>query len=44
VETLKRFSLLINMRVARDLGMYPPIEMLNYAEVIALGGNGTATP
>jgi len=34
VETLKRFSLIVNMTVARSLGVYPPIEMPNYAEVI----------
>ncbi|MEZ0214994.1 MAG: ABC transporter substrate-binding protein [Xanthobacteraceae bacterium] len=34
IETLKRFSLIINMRVARALGAYPPIAMLDYAEVI----------
>ncbi len=38
VETLKRFSLLVNMQVARELRLYPPIDMLNYAEVIAVGG------
>ena len=37
VETLKRFSLLVNMQVARSLRLYPPIDMLNYAEVIAIG-------
>ena len=37
VETLKRFALLVNMRIAHSLGMYPPIDMLNYAEVIAVG-------
>lgn len=37
VETLKRFSLLVNMQVAHSLRMYPPIDMLNYAEVIAVG-------
>lgn len=37
VETLQRFSLLVNMRVAHSLRMYPPIDMLNYAEVIAMG-------
>ncbi len=37
VETLKRFSLLVNMRVAHQLRLYPPIDMLNYAEVIAVG-------
>ncbi|MEO0034737.1 MAG: hypothetical protein RLZZ501_760 [Pseudomonadota bacterium] len=34
VESLSRFSLLINMRVARRLAVYPPITMLRYAEVI----------
>ena len=37
VERLKRFSLLVNMRVAHSLRLYPPIDMLNYAEVIAVG-------
>ena len=37
VETLKRFSLLVNMRVAHSLRLYPPIDMLNYAEIIAVG-------
>lgn len=35
IETLKRFALIINMRVAKALGVYPPIVMLNYAEVLA---------
>jgi putative ABC transport system substrate-binding protein len=34
IETLKRFALIINMNVAKQLGVYPPIAMLNYAEVI----------
>lgn len=34
IETLKRFSLIINMRVARTLQIYPPITMLNYAEIV----------
>lgn len=34
VEMLSRFSLIINMDVARELDLYPPIEMLNYAEVL----------
>ena len=34
IETLSRFSLIINMSVARALELYPPIEMLNYAEVL----------
>lgn len=34
IETLKRFSLIINLPVAKQLDLYPPIEMLNYAEVL----------
>lgn len=34
IETLRRFSLIINIEVARQLALYPPIEMLNYAEVL----------
>lgn len=34
VETLKRFSLIVNLPVAHTLQLYPPIEMLSYAEVI----------
>ncbi|MEW5422382.1 ABC transporter substrate-binding protein [Amorphus sp. 3PC139-8] len=34
IETLKRFSLIINMPLARKLKLYPPLAMLNYAEVI----------
>lgn len=34
VEMLKRFSLIISMKVARQLEIYPPISMLNYAEIL----------
>lgn len=34
VETLKRFSVIINMPVVRALEFYPPIGLLNFAEVI----------
>ncbi|WP_029008036.1 ABC transporter substrate-binding protein [Azospirillum halopraeferens] len=34
VETLKRFSIIINMPVVRELEFYPPISLLNFAEVI----------
>lgn len=34
VETLKRFSLIVNMPLAKSFGLYPPLAMLNYAEVI----------
>ncbi|MGB7484133.1 ABC transporter substrate-binding protein [Castellaniella ginsengisoli] len=35
IETLKRFALLVNLHTAKALGgFYPPIEMLNYADVI----------
>ena len=34
VETLTRFSLQIDLRAARRLGMLPPLDMFNYAELI----------
>jgi putative ABC transport system substrate-binding protein len=34
VETLTRFSLQVNLDVARRLGVLPPLEMFNYAELI----------
>jgi putative ABC transport system substrate-binding protein len=34
IESLSRFSFLINMDVARRLGRYPPMTLLNIAEVI----------
>lgn len=34
VETLTRFSLLIRMDVARRLNVFPPMSMLDYAELI----------
>ena len=34
VETLTRFSLQINLPVARRLNVLPPLEMFNYAELI----------
>lgn len=34
VEALSRFSLLLNMPVARELQVFPPITMLRFAEVI----------
>jgi putative ABC transport system substrate-binding protein len=34
IETLQRFSVLINMPTARALDFYPPVVLLNFAEVI----------
>lgn len=34
VETLRRFSVVINMATARTLSYYPPIGLLNFAEVV----------
>lgn len=34
VETLKRFALIINMPLAREMQLYPPLAMLNYANVL----------
>lgn len=39
IETLKRFSLLINMPVAAALQLYPPLPMLNVAEVLGVPGS-----
>lgn len=33
VDTLKRFSYVINMPTARDLELYPPMSVLDFAEV-----------
>ena len=35
-ETLQRFSLLINMPTAKSLKLYPPLSLLNVAEVLPL--------
>jgi len=35
IETLQRFSLVINMPVARELALYPPMAVLQAAEVVA---------
>ncbi|QXZ09128.1 ABC transporter substrate-binding protein [Comamonas sp. Y33R10-2] len=35
VESLKRFSLMVNMQMAQQLELYPPLPLLNYAEVVA---------
>ena len=34
IETLKRFSFIINMKTAKKLDFYPPITILKFAEVI----------
>jgi putative ABC transport system substrate-binding protein len=34
VETLNRFNYVVKMPVARELGIFPPMNILNYAEVI----------
>jgi len=34
VETLGRFNYVVKMSVARALGLYPPIALLDYAEII----------
>ena len=38
VDTLTRFSLQINLRIARRLGALPPLAMFNYAELIGDAG------
>lgn len=34
IETLARFSYIVNMTVAAELDFYPPLKVVNYAEVI----------
>lgn len=34
IETLARFSYLVNMSVAASLDVYPPLKVINYAEII----------
>lgn len=34
IETLARFSYLVNMSVASQLGLYPPLKVINYAELM----------
>lgn len=41
-STLQRFSLLINMRTVHALGLYPPMLLLNVAEVINVEAQATA--
>jgi putative ABC transport system substrate-binding protein len=37
IESLSRFSFLVNMNVARRLGLYPPMALFNIAEVVEPG-------
>jgi len=41
VETLTRFSLQIDLSVARRLGLLPPLEMFNYAELLGDASRGS---
>ena len=34
IETLTRFSYIVNMAVAAELDLYPPLKVINFAEVI----------
>ncbi len=36
VETLRRFSVVINMATAKALSFYPPLNLLNFAEVVGV--------
>lgn len=36
VETLKRFSLVINIATAKALAFYPPLNLLNFAEIVGV--------
>ena len=35
IETLTRFSYIVNMTVAAELDLYPPLKVINFAEIIA---------
>lgn len=35
IETLTRFSYIVNMTVAKELDLYPPLKVINFAEIIA---------
>ena len=41
VESLKRFSLMVNMQMAQQLDLYPPLQVLNYSEVVAVNHRGS---
>ena len=43
VESLKRFSLMVNMQMAQQLELYPPLPLLNYAEVVAIKTGAAAS-
>ncbi|HET7159720.1 MAG TPA: hypothetical protein VFI62_12035, partial [Burkholderiales bacterium] len=34
VDTLARFTLLINMKTATQLGIYPPLDLIPIAEIL----------
>lgn len=34
IESLSRFSLIVNMKVARELGLYPPMSIINIVDVV----------
>lgn len=36
VETLRRFSVVINMATVKELSWYPPLSLLNFAEVVGV--------
>ncbi|MFC6670694.1 hypothetical protein [Marinobacterium aestuariivivens] len=34
ISSLSRFSVFINIAVARELGLFPPIQLLRFAELV----------
>ena len=34
IETLQRFALVVNMKTAKQLGIYPPLDMIKIAELL----------
>jgi putative ABC transport system substrate-binding protein len=34
IETLQRFALVVNMKAATQLGVYPPLDLIKIAELL----------
>jgi putative ABC transport system substrate-binding protein len=41
VETLKRFSFIVNMSASKMLGIYPPVSVLRFAEIVTDSASST---
>jgi putative ABC transport system substrate-binding protein len=34
IDTLQRFALVVNMKIAAQLGVYPPLDLIKIAELL----------